>query len=169
MSAFMRRGPSVSCEATHNPAAPLSDGEIRCPERQFDLIAAMRCTQDLACPRARTCPLRTQAEAAMVGALGGSDPAGATARRGARAARDKPRAHDCLCCPRLIVGKGRTCSPECAAKWATYEAAMSGDGRNRWARRTGVAVRMDWRPQPLLVGKGKRLTTLQHNPGRKTP
>ena len=111
-----------TADAPNNPAARRDDAEIPCPEKRLEIIAAERCVQNTACPRAATCELRTIA---------------IKLTRKARAPETAPKRRldtgtkrrwkkACAMCPRDSLRGQTVCSDRCRDELAVYQASTRG-------------------------------------------
>lgn len=137
---------TIDSGGVRNFASALHHTEFRCPEKGLQVIAAERCIQNAACPRARTCELRPVALRLMAGAreetrisLPGQpvQPPKKT-RRAGRTILEKTCAWAKCARPFTVTCSQKTqvcCSHRCAG----WMREASGHGRNARPNRTGKA------------------------------
>ena len=115
MSTFSTKAPTSAPDSVRNPAAPMSSGEIRCPERGNQTIGIGRCVENVSCPRAQACEHRESAtrllEIALRPAAQRPGPAGKTKT----VAAPRPVARDCEMCPQATKDGAKCCSKKCAS------------------------------------------------------
>ena len=102
-----------AADALNNPAARRDDAELPCPEKRFEIIAAERCVQNTACPRAATCELRTIA-IGLVSNARRPEIEGRPRVSGRGKGLALWRSRPCLICPRTVErDRSECCSPAC--------------------------------------------------------
>lgn len=107
---------------TQGAARELSHGEISCPEKGGDVIAAQRCAEHAECPRAATCEHRPRAlEVTTFAHSSKREPL----LSGDERKRLRP-VRECAACGTEVPSRARTCSPRCAAKLAALRGGRSG-------------------------------------------
>ena len=133
--------------------APLSEGELRCPEKDGNIISAGRCVATTECPRAATCSLRAPAIKLVKWALkpGGKGPSWVAP--GAK----KIAPHDCKNCGTEIRTTRETlCSKACKQKYRQWLDAAS----------KGLISRSGSVPDQsgYLYGRGQKKITSKEQP-----
>ena len=105
--------PTSTADVLNNPAARRDDAELPCPERRFEIIAAERCVQNTACPRAATCELRTIA-IGLVDNARRPEVEGRPRVSGRGKGLALWRSRRCLICPRTVErDRSECCSAAC--------------------------------------------------------
>ena len=105
----------------HDLARAPGRGELRCPRRGGDLIAAERCLQDTACPLAPTCELRVGLVELVRAAR--REP---TTKRAQTPAPSHHFNKLCLMCPRDARRGFVTCSEQCQRRSKSLRGGRSG-------------------------------------------
>ena len=112
----------IAMFGSKSAAAELSQGEISCPEKRGDIIAAQRCADNAECPRATTCEHRPRAvEVTTFAHNSKREPV----LSGDERKRLRP-VRECAACSSEVPSRARTCSLRCAARLAALRGGRSG-------------------------------------------
>ena len=115
MSAFSAKVPTSASDASNNPAARLSHGELRCPRRDGAIIGLGKCAADTECPLASTCELRPEAVRLVAIAMRPGAQSRETCGKARQVVTPRPVSRDCEMCPNSTQDGRATCSHRCAA------------------------------------------------------
>lgn len=130
------------CDPMRSQASALSEGEVRCPEKGGNVIAAGRCVERTDCPQSKTCHLRAHSLGILKYMR---DHDGVSASRVHERAEKRKPAKDCRMCFHAALPRMRTCGPVCEEKWQKHQAAIKCGGPGSHARKSGRAIGPNFR------------------------